>query len=134
MHKILFLLISLMILSCGQKKDIRPFGSNMICNDFYVQGQFKNAIHSFCGIVPEEVHYLHKDGKWKYWNLKGQLIAQGIYKLQKVNIEGYGGCTYELIEGVLDKKEWSFWNEKGDRIEPNEGLVNKIKSCTSQLM
>lgn len=122
-----------MILSCSQKKDLRPSEANMICNDFYIQGQFKNATYSFCGIVPTEVQYIHKDGKWKYWNIRGQLVAEGIYKLKKIKVEDHGGCSYEIIQGELDKKEWIFWNEKGNKIEPNEKLINKIELCASQL-
>ena len=41
--------------------------------------------------------------------------------------------AYEIIQGILDKKEWTFWNEKGNIIEPNKELIDKIELCASQL-
>lgn len=135
MIKNILLIFCLTILSCGQKQtNNRPKEANMYCSNFFIKGQFKNATHSFCGIIPEEIQYLHKDGKWKYWNIEGLLVAEGIFKLKKINVTGHGGCPYDKIEGVLGKKEWTFWDENGNKIKPQMEFLNKIKSCTLELM
>lgn len=131
MDKIIILLIMSFFLFCSEK-EVKPKKANMVCSDFFVKGQFKNATYTFCGIMPVEVRYIYKDGKWKFWNLNGQLIAEGIYKLQNEVVEGEGGCPYEIIEGLINEEEWFFWDEKGIKIKPDEDLIKRIKSCADE--
>lgn len=133
MNKVIFLFIVFFLFSCNQKEK-RPIEANMVCHDLFVQGQFKNATYSFCGITPIEIGYTYKDGNWKFWNLKGQLIAEGFYKLQKNKIENHGGCPYEIIDGIIDKEEWFFWNEEGEKVKSDKELIKKIESCTNEFI
>lgn len=103
-----------------------------MCKDFFIQGQFKNGTYTFCGIVPVENSYNYKNGKWKFWNLNGQLIAEGIYKSNKIKIEDQGGCPYEIIKGIIEKENWNFWDESGNKIPPNEELISRIENCTNE--
>lgn len=120
-------------MSC-KEKEIKPKEANMTCNGFFVKGEFKNGNYTFCGIVPVETQYIYKNGNWKFWNLKGQLIAEGFYKLQKIKVEGQGGCPYEITEGIIDKERWNFWDDKGQEIKPKEDLITKLEACTTEIL
>jgi len=133
MNKILILSIGLLLFSCSHKSEnIRPKEANIACQEFFVKGQFKEGVYTFCGIVPVETRYIYKNGSWKFWNIKGQLIAEGIYKSISTKIEGEGGCSYEVIEGVADKEKWNFWDENGKEIKPNEGLIKRLEICIDE--
>ena len=131
MHKIIFFLILSFFWAC-KAKDIKPKEANMICYEFFVSGQFKHETYSLCSTVPVEIGYHYETGNWKFWNLKGQLIAEGPYTSQKIEIQGQGGCPYELIRGVMDKDKWNFWDDKGKPIKATEDLINKLEACTAE--
>lgn len=104
-----------------------------MCKEFFIQGQFKNDTYTFCGIVPIENSYKYKNGKWKFWNLNGQLVAEGRYKLKKIKVEGNGGCSYEITRGLIVQDEWNFWDEWGNKISPNKEFISRIENCTNEL-
>ena len=68
-----------------------PKEANLICGDFYAAGQFEQGSYTFCSTTPSEVQYFYKKGAWKYWNLKGELIASGTFNPEKQKIEDQGG-------------------------------------------
>ena len=109
MEKIILALIVIMLSSCHQSvKDKRPDGSNLVCNEFYIKGQYKNAKYTFCGSIPIEESYSYKSGEWKFWNLNGQLIAEWRFHPQKIKVEDHGGCPYEIMKGIILEENWNF--------------------------
>lgn len=123
-------LISLVFLfySCTPK-EVRPPEANMYCKDFFVKGTFKNDTYYFCSIVPLDHPYLYKDGKWKYWNLAGNLVAEGIYSTKIDTITDHGGCSYYKKKGIIDINNWEFWDEHGQQIQPDDKLIHHLESC-----
>ena len=119
-------------MSC-KEKIIKPIEANITCTEFFVKGQYEYGKYTFCGIVPIETKYTYKIGNWKFWNLKGQLIAEGPYDPQKMKIEQEGGCSYELTKGILNETEWKFWDDFGKQIELKQELITKIETCTSEI-
>lgn len=105
----------------------------MNCSQFLVKGQFKNSKYTFCSIVPVENDYTYKSGEWKFWNLEGQLIAKGVYEPKTITIDGEGGCPYEMIEGLMNKENWNFWDENGKTIIPDKELLSGIENCADSL-
>ncbi|MDF1698759.1 MAG: hypothetical protein P1U56_23095 [Saprospiraceae bacterium] len=130
----ILLLIGILLFSCNSKKDLRPKDANLKCNDFYVQGEFKQGVHTFCGIIPIEIEYSYKVGYWKYWSLNGTLVAQGKYKLEKSIIDDRGGCSYEVMVGTIVKDQWLFRDEKGHQFVPNDGFVEELESCVIEML
>lgn len=138
----MILLIGLVYLTCNQEtkeirpretKEIRPKEANMSCGNFFIKGQYNIETYTFCSTIPTEVQYRYKSGYWKFWNIGGQLIAEGAYKLEKKTIEGQGGCSYEIIEGIIDEPTWKFWDNKGNQTGFNEELISQLKSCIESL-
>ncbi len=128
LYKIKLALFGIVILGCTNTEK-KPLEANMFSSNFYIYGEYKEDTYSFCSTVPIEVEYRYKVGKWKYWDNKGQLIAEGLYKPKKIKIEGIGGCPYEMKEGKIDRETWKFWDRKGAEISPSDGLIKRIENC-----
>ena len=62
----------------------------------YGKGEFEDATYSFCGLMLTEENYQYKIGKWKFWNLKRELIAEGEFTIDRSLVKGQGGCDYYL--------------------------------------
>lgn len=126
----ILLIASITIFACNKiDKEKRPKEANIKCSHFYAQGEYKTDTYTFCGSTPIEISYYYKVGKWKYWNFNGQLIAKGSYKPIKIKITDKGGCPYEIIESKINEGNWNFWDEKGNKIKPNNNLIAKLEYC-----
>lgn len=119
MNRITILISLVFIFYSCTPKEVRPPEANMHCKNFYVKGNFKNDTHYFCGITPEQHPYLYKYGEWKFWDLEGHLIAEGIYSTKIDTIADHGGCNYFKKRGIIDLDNWKFWDKNGKSIQSN---------------
>jgi hypothetical protein len=126
----LVLIVAIAGTACNQEVGSQmPKEANLIYGDFYAAGQIEQGSYTFCSYAPKEVQYSYKNGAWKYWNLNGELIANGTYKPVKQKIEGEGGCPFEIISGKINRKEWQFWDGHGNTIAPSDELLDKLEKC-----
>ena len=131
---LLLWLMSTLFCSCAQReKPTRPQAANLSCKGFFVQGQFEYDTYTFCSTVPREVQYGFETGDWKFWNKQGQLLAEGVFQLEKKTIKGHGGCAYECIEGEIAKDAWQVWDENGNPIQATDQLLKQLKDCVRAL-
>lgn len=135
MNKVIIFLCGLILFSChGQPKKTRPEEANMVCNDFYALGQIEYDTYTFCSIVPVEVEYHYKKGFWKFWDLNGQLVAEGTFNVEKGRVEDHGGCPYEYLTGKIKTANWRFWDENSVETEPEVELIKNLQSCEVSLL
>lgn len=128
---LIFVLI--MCFNCQSEQEIIPKEANLFCNDYLIKGQFKNDSYIFCGITQNEIQYSYNYGNWKFWDLKGKLVAEGNYTLKKRVVGSEGGCSFEIIEGKIIREDWQFWDNQGNRIPGNNKIIEQLESCTKNL-
>jgi hypothetical protein len=85
----------------------------------YGFGTFKKDKYSFCGSIPREKDYQYKIGKWKFWNQKRDLIAEGEFTIDSSLVKGQGGCDYYIKTSKIRKENWIFYNSEQKIIEPH---------------
>lgn len=85
----------------------------------YGKGEFEDATYSFCGLMLTEENYQYKIGKWKFWNLKRELIAEGEFTIDSSLVKGQGGCDYYLKTSKIKKENWKFYNSEQEIVHPN---------------
>ncbi|WP_445714888.1 hypothetical protein [Flavobacterium sp.] len=85
----------------------------------YGKGKFKNASYNFCGLMLTKENYQYKIGKWKFWNLKRELIAEGEFTIDSSLVKGQGGCDFYIKTSKIKKENWKFYNSNHELIEPN---------------
>lgn len=85
----------------------------------YGKGVFKDATYLSCGIELKEENYQYKIGKWKFWNLKRELIAEGEFTIDSTLVKGQGGCDYYIKTSKIKKEKWKFYNSQQEKVIPN---------------
>lgn len=85
----------------------------------YGKGEFEDATYSFCSLMLREENYQYKIGKWKFWNLKRELIAEGVFTIDSSLVKGQGGCDYYLKNSKIQKENWKFYNSEQETVDPN---------------
>ena len=122
-------MIILLTFSCSNNeiKDSSLF--DFKCDNFYATGKVKLSSYNFCGIIPQKTDYTYKVGEWKFWNLSGQLIAQGVFKTKEKEINGQGGCSYKILLNKINQNEWKFWNNQGKEIKLTKENLSKFENC-----
>ncbi|MFY7669488.1 hypothetical protein ACOSP6_00235 [Tenacibaculum sp. MEBiC06402] len=124
--KVLILIVSLVFSSCSNRFEKEKYPKDFF--NIIQEGILIEKSYIFCSVVPKEVKYSYRDGAWIFRTAQNKKIAQGNYNKEIVTIDNYGGCSYSYIKNTVNIKEWKFWNDKGQRIEPTERLISMIKS------
>ncbi|HRD83124.1 MAG TPA: hypothetical protein PLL53_20365 [Saprospiraceae bacterium] len=128
---IAYLFIAISIFSCRQQERVKDTDKRyLLCCDLHAQGQFATSTYTFCGVVPTEVQYLYKHGRWKYWNQDDLLIAEGTYKPVIDTVQDEGGCIYRVIVGKINEDDWRFRDKNGNLIKPENELIHMLESCS----
>jgi len=120
------------ILISGCSLNNGPQLSNEIefrCAEYYAVGEYQYSHYYFCSFVPQTINYDYKAGLWKFWNLSGQLIAEGEFDNSEIEINDRGGCPYTIIQHKIISTDWKFWDQNGLPIEASEQLINDLESC-----
>ena len=91
--------------------------------NIYGIGNLKTAKYIECGIVPQEIEYKYKVGKWKFWDLKRNLIAEGEFEIDSALAMGRGGCDFMVKMSRVGSGKWKFYNENG---EETKGTIEQI--------
>ena len=91
--------------------------------NIYGTGNFKIAKYIECGIVPQEIEYNYKVGKWKFWDLKRNLIAEGEFETDSTLAMGRGGCDFMVKISKVKNGKWKFYNGNG---EETKGTIEQI--------
>ena len=120
----------LLITACSISS--QPQLSNEIeyrCAEYYAAGEFGYGYYSFCSTVPVPVNYDYKSGLWKFWNLSGQLIAEGEFDNPEFEVNDHGGCPYKVIQNNIIVDQWKFWDKNGKLTNPTEQLIKTLESC-----
>jgi len=99
------------------------------CAEYYAAGKFQYSYYSFCSIAPKTINYDYKTGLWKFWNLSGQLIAEGEFDNPEIEINDHGGCAYNVIQNKIIKNNWKFWDKNGLQIAASEQLIKDLEKC-----
>jgi len=110
------------------QEKILPEYANWKCEKYFVHGQYVDTTYMICSFIPQKHNYQYRSGRWKYWNYSGQLIAEGVLK-RKVHTDRISGCSFDILEGIIDENTWEFWNDEGKRIAPSETLIKELEAC-----
>lgn len=95
----------------------------------YGEGEYNIGNYTFCGLVPEEINYKYKVGKWKFWNLNKQLIAEGEFEIDSALALGRGGCNYMMKISKVIPKNWKFYDNNGNQINSNIEQIFRIENA-----
>ena len=123
--KHLILLLGVLFISCTQQ----PNGEDKFPENLFSvikEGELKEDSYTFCGVVPTEIEYSYKVGKWTFKSIDGKPIAQGEYGKKLVTIDTMGGCSFSFKVATVDYNEWQFWNADGEKIKPTDRLKTLI--------
>ncbi len=85
----------------------------------YGEGNFHNGKYTFCGLTAKEENYKYKVGKWKFWNLNRELIAEGEFVTDSSIVKGQGGCDYYIRTSKIKKEKWKFYDSEHKLINPS---------------
>ncbi|MFC6860389.1 hypothetical protein [Zunongwangia atlantica] len=91
--------------------------------NIYGKGNFRKAKYIECGIFRQEIDYKYKVGKWKFWDLKRNLIAEGEFEIDSALAIGRGGCDYMVKMSKVKGDKWIFYDENGKEIK---GTIEQI--------
>ncbi|MDH7913219.1 hypothetical protein [Winogradskyella sp. SYSU M77433] len=91
--------------------------------NLYGIGYIKKDKYTECGIVPQEIEYHYKVGKWKFWNLERNLIAEGEFEIDSALAKGRGGCDFMVKMSKVKNRKWKFFNGNG---EETKGTIEQI--------
>ena len=91
--------------------------------NIYGKGNFLKAKYIECGIVRQEIDYKYKIGKWKFWDLKRNLIAEGEFEIDSALAIGRGGCDFMIKMSKIKDDKWKFFDENGKEIK---GTIEQI--------
>ena len=77
--------------------------------------------------------YNFKKGPWSFWHPNGQLRAQGTFETQRRHLKN--NCTGgdQLLFGVVQVKQWKFWDESGNLINPTTEMIQSIEGVYYQV-
>ncbi|MCK8482300.1 hypothetical protein [Psychroserpens algicola] len=124
---LLFLFFISLIFSCKTENS----NSTEIKKGFHnveAIGELISGSYTFCGIVPTEINYTYRTGKWKFITSDNIKIAEGEYDVLVKENDSSGGCGFKYFENKVDSEKWNFWNKDGEVIEPIKRLINIIES------
>lgn len=125
----ILIVATLLTLSCSdalQKKENYPKNLFTVIKE----GELIEKSYTFCAILPKEIKYSYRKGIWTFKTEKGKLIARGKYDTQLISVDNHGGCPYSFIKNTVNMKDWEFWNDTGERIEPTKRLIKMIGAET----
>lgn len=101
-------------------------------DNLYATGKFKMDEYTFCGIAPVRVKYWHKIGKWKFWNKKRNLIAEGIFSTQIDSVLDQGGCSFPFKSSKIEPINWKFYDNEGKIIPPSIDQIFRLENLKRQ--
>ncbi len=101
---------------------IRDYG------DLYASGKLKMDKYTFCGLAPVRVKYWHKIGKWRFWDKKRNLIAEGIFSTQTDSVLDHGGCSFPIKSSKIEPINWKFHNSDGKIIPPTIDQIFRLEN------
>lgn len=84
----------------------------------YGSGEFENGKYDKCGLTQHIVEYEYKIGKWKFWNLDRELIAEGKFITDSSLVIGQSDCDYYIKTAKIRNENWKFYNSERQIIEP----------------
>ena len=129
--KLLYLLLCVSVLAACSLKDSEnpPEEAWLLCGAYHANGSVATDVYQYCDSV--HYQYQYKNGPWKFWNPNGMLLASGEFHPEKI-LKSSGGCTYEMKFGTINAADWQFWDDQGNLIQPEEGLLKYLMDCQIQ--
>lgn len=106
-----------------------PIEAEFRCGKFYASGNVVLSSYTFCSIIPIEVDYYYKKGKWTFWNQNNNKIAEGIFNNNLITKDGIGGCPYSFYNDKINLDKWKFWNGRGEVIKLENEEVSIFEDC-----
>ncbi|MFD2892616.1 hypothetical protein ACFS5J_11405 [Flavobacterium chuncheonense] len=96
----------------------------------YGLGNFKASNYSLCGLMLHNIEYKYKVGKWKFWNLKRELIAEGEFVTDSSIVRGRGGCDYYIKTSKIMNDKWNFYDSDGKLKNPHFEEIYILENAT----
>lgn len=84
----------------------------------YGLGQFKSETFEKGGLTQTIVDYEYKVGKWKFWNINRELIAEGEFETDSSYVIGQSDSDYYIKTSKIKKDKWKFYDSERQLIEP----------------
>ena len=84
----------------------------------YGIGEFEKAKFNKGGLTPTIVDYEYKVGKWKFWNINRELIAEGEFETDSSYVIGQSDIDYYIKTSKIKKDKWKFYDSDRQLIEP----------------
>lgn len=84
----------------------------------YGVGEFKSDKFEKGGLMQTIVDYEYKVGKWKFWNINRELIAEGEFEADSSYVIGQSDSDYFIKTSKINKNKWKFYNPERQLIEP----------------
>lgn len=84
----------------------------------YGIGEFEKAKFVKGGLMQTIVDYEYKVGKWKFWNINRELIAEGKFITDSSMVIGQSDSDYYIKTSKIKRNKWKFYNSERQLIEP----------------
>lgn len=95
----------------------------------YGFGEFETGKYEKGGLIQHVVEYDYKVGKWKFWNLNRDLIAEGEFVTDSSKVIGQSDCDYYKKTSKIRKENWRFYNSKRQIIEPKIEVLFNLENA-----
>lgn len=84
----------------------------------YGLGEFKSETFEKGGLTQTIVDYEYKVGKWKFWNINRELIAEGEFETDSSHVIGQSDSDYYIKTLKIKRNKWKFYDSERQLIEP----------------
>ena len=84
----------------------------------YGLGEFKSETFEKGGLTQTIVDYEYKVGKWKFWNINRELIAEGEFETDSSYVIGQSDSDYYIKTSKIKRNKWKFYDSERQLIEP----------------
>lgn len=94
-------------------------------DNYLGQGIIKKDSYSFCSTVPVYIDYEYKFGEWTFWTKERQLIAKGIFTIEKEL--SHSSCPQDINVSKIHEKYWTFYDEEGNITTATKELIHELE-------
>ena len=129
--KTILTILTLILIGCGNSKNLTSTKKNSAENNEDPIGKFKVGVFEDCGPGGvENVTYKYRIGNWIFYHPNGQIKAIVKYKPIQTEISTRCEINEKIEFSVLDN-DWKLFDENGVKTRPTEKMMNEL-TCVTQ--
>ena len=95
----------------------------------YGSGEFETGKYDKCGLTQHIVEYEYKVGKWKFWNLERNLIAEGEFVTDSSMVIGQSDCDYYKKTSKILLENWKFYDSNKKIVKPEIEVLFNLENA-----